>query len=85
LVTTATEEFISRGGSPEPTVHYSDLNNVRGRADGSTDVRPEHIRASSGHRYAAYDSRATITTVRAACATAVLTEPSSMPANPPRP
>jgi len=71
--------------SPEPTVHYSDLNNVRGRADGSTYVGPEHIRTSSGHRYAAYDSRATITTVRAACATAVLTEPSSMPANPPRP
>jgi hypothetical protein len=30
-------------------------------------------------------SRATITTVRAACATAVLTELGSMPANPPRP
>jgi hypothetical protein len=28
LFATATEERISRGGSPEPTIHYSDLNNV---------------------------------------------------------
>jgi hypothetical protein len=28
LVATATEELISRGGSAEPTIHYSDLNNV---------------------------------------------------------
>ncbi len=45
-------------------------------------VGPDSVIMPSMRRY---DSRATITAVRAECATAMLTEPSSMPANPPRP
>lgn len=78
-------------GTCVPTGHVCDLQVLRGaRMYGTGSPSPMEMPGIGhpGHsrpRGAYSRRRATITGIRAACTTEVLTEPSSIPANPPRP